>query len=163
MFQLHTRARPPFIALIALAFIFSWGCHKESSTSPLDEKLFGVWFDSADTLGFEIEIDGTMRNLSVDSAGILGYAPPQDTSAGILSLRIESARSGAISIRGSYKSRTIDSVYVATGTYTFTNGDNSLNLKMIIPGGGEWKPAFNRSNIGAKVINRGEAYRYPPI
>lgn len=151
----RSNSRITILLLLVIALPGSWNCRKDDPVSAIDSKLFGVWYDGRDTLGYEIEIGGTMRSLDVDSAGILRYAPPQDTVTGQLTLRIESARSGAISIHGAYKSHTVDSVYTATGTYSFSNNDNTLSLVLLLPGGGKFQPTYVRSSIGAKVMTRG--------
>jgi len=153
----RSNSRITIFLLSAITLLGSWNCRNDDPVSTIDSRLFGVWYDSRDTLGFEIETDGTMRSLNVDTTGFLRYAPPQDTVTGQLTLRIESARSGAISIRGAFKSHTVDSIYTATGTYSFSDNINTLSLVLLLPGGGKAQPTYARSSLGAKVMTRGRA------
>jgi len=142
-------------SVLAFASLILWGCKKDNpvDNSTIDSKLVGVWYNRSDTVGFEILSDGTMNNLDVDSSGILRYAVV-DTVNGALLLRIESARSGALSIRGSYISRKVDSTYIATGTYAFSADYNTLTLTLLLPINGNSQSTFTyiRSSVGAKVV-----------
>jgi hypothetical protein len=144
------------VLLIAATSIPQWDCKKDNpvDNSTIDSNLVGVWYNRSDTVGFELLSDGTMNTLDVDSVGILRYALI-DTINGALILKTESARSGAISIRGSYKSHTLDSTYVATGTYSFSNNFNTLTLTLLLPLNGSSQATFvyTRSSIGAKVVS----------
>ena len=88
--------------LLAAAFIALSGCKKNNPVEPpaVDPALVGVWYNSVDSVGFEIIADGTMKNLDV-AGGKLEYAPPQDTVTGSLTFTIESAKNGVIAIKGS--------------------------------------------------------------
>jgi hypothetical protein len=144
--------------ILAISLLIFWNCKKDNPVEPplVDSKLVGVWYNRVDTVGFEILGDGTMRNLQVDAGGKLEYAPAQDTVTGALTFKIESARGSAISIRGSYKSHTIDSTYVTTGTYNFSNNDNTLTLTLFVPLNGSSQATFVylRSSVGAVVVLR---------
>ena len=143
------------ILIVAISVLFVWNCKKDNPVDPplVDSRLVGVWYNNKDTVGFEILVDGTMRNLQVDAGGKLEYAPPQDTVTGALTFRIESARGSAISIRGSYKSHTVDSTYIGTGTYTLSNNDNTLTLTFLLPfyGGTQTTFIYQRSFVGEVV------------
>ena len=147
-----------YLLIVAMAMMVAWNCRKDNPVDPplIDSKLVGVWYNNQDTVGFEILNDGAMRNLQVDVGGKLEYAPPQDTITGALIFRIESARGSAISIRGSYKSHTVDSTYIGTGTYTLSNNDNTLTLTFLLPfyGGSQTTFVYQRSYVGAVVVPR---------
>ncbi|MGA9405684.1 MAG: hypothetical protein WBW71_01000 [Bacteroidota bacterium] len=149
------------LCYLLAAFVLLPGCKKNNPVTPpaVDPALVGVWYNTADTVGFEIVSDGTIRNLDVDSTGALQYAPPADTVEGALILTIESARNGAISIQGSYKSKTIDSTYTSTGTYALTNSNSVLTLTLLTPinGAGEVTFIYQRSSIGEIVVRRSTA------
>ncbi|MGA7162147.1 MAG: hypothetical protein WBZ48_14195 [Bacteroidota bacterium] len=148
------RTSIPICLLLAAAFALFSGCKKNNPVTPpaVDPALVGVWYNSVDSVGFEIVADGTMKNLDV-AQGKIEYAPPQDTVTGSLTLNIESARSGAISIQGVYKSHTVDSMYIATGTYSLSNNGNTLTLTLLLPLNGSSQTTFiyKRSSIGAAV------------
>ena len=138
--------------LLAAAFVVFSGCKKDNPVTPqaVDPVLVGVWYNADDAVGFEILNDGTMKNLDT-AAGKIEYAPPQDTVAGALTFNIESARNGAISIKGVYKSHTLDSTYITTGTYTLSNNGNTLTLILLVPLNGNPQATFvyQRSSVGA--------------
>jgi hypothetical protein len=140
--------------LLAITFAAFSGCKKNNPVEPpaVDPALVGVWYNSSDSVGFELLADGTMNDLDV-AGGKLEYAPPQDTVTGSLTFNIESAKNGVISIKGVYKSHTIDSMYVTTGTYSFSNNGNTLTLTLLVPlnGGSETTFIYKRSSIGAGV------------
>ena len=140
--------------LLAAVFVVFSGCKKNNPVEPpaVDPALVGVWYNSVDSVGFEIVADGTMKNLDV-AAGKLEYAPPQDTVTGSLTFDIESAKNGVISIKGVYKSQSIDSTYITTGTYSFSNNENTLTLTLLVPlnGGSETTFIYKRSSVGAVV------------
>ena len=142
------------LVVIVLTSLLQWNCKKDNpvSNSAIDSKLVGVWYNQTDSVGIEILSDGTVNNLDVGATGILRYAAV-DTVNGALLLRIESARSGAISIRGSYISRKVDSTYIATGTYAFSPDFNTLTLTLLLPLNGSSQATFVyvRSSIGVKV------------
>jgi len=146
------------VASLALALVLTatleWGCKKSNpvDNSTIDSKLVGAWYNQSDSVGIEILSDGTVNNLDVSPAGILRYAVV-DTINGALLLRIESARSGAISIQGTYRSRKVDSTYIATGTYAFSPDYNTLTLTLLLPLNGSSQTSFVyvRSSIGVKV------------
>lgn len=146
------------VFILAISLLILWSCKKDNPVDPplVDSKLVGVWYNAIDTVGFEILGDGSMRILDVDSGGRLKYAPAQDTVTGALTFKIESARGSAISIRGTYKSHTVDSTYITTGTYTLSNGDNTLTLTLIVPLNGAPSATFvyQRSYVGAVVMPR---------
>ena len=157
------KSRFGFLGLMLILLVLSlagWGCKKSNpvDNSAIDSKLVGVWYNRADTVGFEILADGTMNNLDVDSAGILRYAK-LDTVSGALILKIESARSGAMTLKGSYISRAVDSTYTTTGTYAFSSDLNTLTLTLLLPLNGSSQATFVyvRSSIGAKVVGGSEA------
>jgi len=140
--------------LLAAAFVAFSGCKKNNPVEPpaVDPALVGVWYNSVDSVGFELLADGTMNDLDV-AAGKLEYAPPQDTVTGSLTFNIESAKSGVISIKGVYKSHTIDSMYITTGTYSLSNNENTLTLTLLVPlnGSSETTFIYKRSSIGAAI------------
>jgi hypothetical protein len=140
--------------LLAAVLVAFSGCKKNTPAEPptVDPALLGVWYNSVDSVGFEILADGTMKNLDV-AGGKLEYAPPQDTVTGSLTFTIESARSGAIAIKGVYKSQAIDSSYVTTGTYSFSDNGNTLTLTLLIPlnGASEATFIYKRSSIGDMI------------
>jgi len=140
--------------LLAITFAAFSGCKKNNPVEPpaVDPALVGVWYNSVDSVGFEIVADGTMKNLDV-AAGKLEYAPPQDTVTGSLTFDIESAKNGVISIKGVYKSQAIDSTYITTGTYSFSNNENTLTLTLLVPlnGGSETTFVYKRSSVGSVV------------
>ena len=156
------------VLIVALTCLVQWDCKKDNpvGNSTIDSRLAGVWYNQSDTVGIEILSDGTVHNLDVVPTGILRYATV-DTINGALLLRVESARSGAISISGSYISRKVDSTYVATGTYAFSPDFNTLTLTLLLPLNGSSQATFVyvRSSIGAKVVlydlmERGKAKSY---
>jgi len=140
--------------LLTAAFVLLSGCKKNNPAEPpaVDPALVGIWYNSTDSVGFEISADGTMKNLDV-AGGKLEYAPPQDTVTGSLVLNIEAARNGAISIKGVYKSQAVDSMYITTGTYALSDNGNTLTLTLLIPLNGESQATFiyKRSSIGVVV------------
>ena len=140
--------------LLAAAFVVVSGCKKNNPVEPpaVDPALVGVWYNSSDSVGFELLADGTMNDLNV-AGGKLEYAPPQDTVTGSLTFNIQSARNGVISIKGVYKSQAIDSTYITTGTYSFSNNGNTLTLTLLVPlnGGSETTFVYKRSSVGAVV------------
>ena len=140
--------------LLAAAFVVLSGCKKNNPVTPpaVDPTLVGVWYNSIDSVGFEISADGTMKNLNV-VGGKLEYAPAQDTVTGSLTFNIESARNGALSIKGVYKSQSIDSTNITTGTYSFSNNENTLTLTLLVPlnGGSETTFVYKRSSVGSVV------------
>ena len=142
------------LVVIVLTSLLQWNCKKDNpvSNSAIDSKLVGVWYNQTDSVGIEILSDGAVNNLDVGATGILRYAAV-DTVNGALLLRIESARSGAISIRGSYISRKVDSTYIAAGTYAFSPDFNTLTLTLLLPLNGSSQATFVyvRSSIGVKV------------
>lgn len=144
--------------ILAISLLIFWSCKKDNPVDPplVDAKLVAVWYNAKDTVGFEILGDGTMRNLQVEAGGKLEYAPAQDTVTGALTFKIESARGAAISIRGSYKSHTVDSTYIISGTYNLSNNDNSLTLTFLLPfnGGTQTVFTYQRSYVGAVVVPR---------
>jgi len=146
------------VFILATSLLIFWNCRKDNPVEPplVDTKLVGVWYNSKDTVGFEVLVDGTMNNLEVDAGGKLKYAAAQDTVTGALTFKIESARTSAISIRGSYKSHTVDSTYITTGTYTFSNNDNTMTLTLLTPlnGSSEATFVYQRSFVGAVVVPR---------
>ena len=149
--------RLAIVLIVAVTCLTQWNCKKKDNpvdNPAIDPHLVGVWYNQSDTVGFEILSDGTMNSLDVDSAGFLRYAVI-DTVNGALILNVESARSGAISIQGRYKSRTIDSAYVATGTYSFSNNYSTLTLILLLPLNGATQTTFVylRSSVGVKVIS----------
>ena len=156
MNQIPTLSSIKNLFILAISLLIFWSCKKDNPVEPplIDPKLVGVWYNGVDTVGFEILADGTMKNLQVDTEGRLEYAPPQDTVTGALTFKIESARGSAISLRGTYKSHTIDSTYVTTGIYTFSNNDNTLTLTLIVPlnGASEVTFVYKRSFVGEVVV-----------
>ncbi len=146
------------LLILGIFLLIFWNCRKDNPVEPplVDSKLVAVWYNRQDTVGFEVLSDGTMKNLDVDAGGKLEYAPAQDTVTGALTFKIESARGTAISIRGTYISHTIDSTYVTTGTYNFSNNDNTLTLTLIVPLNGASQTTFvyQRSFVGAVVVPR---------
>jgi hypothetical protein len=140
--------------LLVAAFVALSGCKKNNPVEPpaVDPALVGVWYNSSDSVGFELLADGTMNNLDV-AGGKLEYAPPQDTVTGSLTFNIESAKNGAIAIKGVYKSQAIDSTYITTGTYSFSNNENTLTLTLLVPLNGASQATFiyKRSSIGEIV------------
>jgi hypothetical protein len=144
------------ILFIAAGSVFQWSCKKDNpvDNTAIDSNLVGVWYNQSDTVGFQILSDGTMNNLDVDSSGYLRYAA-LDTIKGVLILRIESARSGIITLHGSYISLTSRTDSVATGTYSFSNNFNTLTLSLILPlkGASQATFVYVRSNVGAKVVS----------
>jgi len=140
--------------LFAAAFALISGCKKNNPVTPpaVDPTLVGVWYNSIDSVGFEISADGAMKNLDV-VGGKLEYAPVQDTVTGSLTFDVESAKNGVISIKGVYKSQTIDSAYVTTGTYSLSNNENTLTLTLLVPlnGGSETTFVYKRSSVGEEV------------
>ena len=140
--------------LLVAAFVALSGCKKNNPVEPpaVDPALVGVWYNSSDSVGFELLADGTMNDLDV-AGGKLEYAPPQDTVTGSLTFNIESAKNGVISIKGVYKSHTIDSMYITTGTYSFSNNENTLTLTLLVPlnGSSETTFIYKRSSVGAVI------------
>ena len=144
------------LLLVLGAFsVFQYGCKKSNpvDSSAIDSRLLGAWYSRSDSVGFEILADGTMKNLDVDSAGILRYAAI-DTINGALLLKIQSAKNGALTIQGSYISRKVDSTYIATGTYAFSSDLNTLTLTLLLPLNGSSQTTFSyvRSVVGTKVV-----------
>ena len=140
--------------LLAAVLVAFSGCKKNNPVEPpaVDPALVGVWYNSSDSVGFELLADGTMNDLDV-AGGKLEYAPPQDTVTGSLTFNIESAKNGAIAIKGVYKSQAIDSTYITTGTYSFSNNENTLTLTLLVPLNGASQATFiyKRSSIGEIV------------
>ena len=155
-----TRSSIPLYLILVILSALLLDCRKKDNpveTPAIDSNLLGVWYNGADTVGFELLSDGTMRNLEVDSTGKLQYSLPPDTIKGALILNVESARSGVISIKGSWKSHTVDSTYISTGTYVLSNNGNRLTLTLLLPINGASQTTFvyDHSSIGAVVVHRG--------
>ncbi|HTX19334.1 MAG TPA: hypothetical protein VMG34_11800 [Bacteroidota bacterium] len=141
--------------LLLAASLLGYGCKKSNpvDNSQIDSKLVGAWYNRSDSVGFEILTDGTLKNLDIDSAGILRYAAV-DTINGALLLKLESAKNGGLTMQGTYISRKIDSTYVATGTYSLSADLNTLTLTLILPLNGSSQQTFVyvRSVVGTKVV-----------
>ena len=148
------RISAPLCFLFAAAFALISGCKKNNPVEPptVDPALIGVWYNSSDSVGFEILADGTMKNLDV-AGGKIEYAPPQDTATGSLTFNIESAKNGVISIKGVYKSQAIDSTYITTGTYSFSNNENTLTLTLLVPlNGGQKRRLSTKGRVLVRLL-----------
>ena len=132
------------------------GC-KKNSIDPepelIDSRLFGVWFSSQDTSGYEVLRDGTMKFLMVDSNKKLQYAPV-DTLGLSITLQILKAREGVMTVKvRALIPGFLDSTVTLFATFSFSNNDNTLTITGPDPMTDSITTiVYNRSAIGAVVL-----------
>ncbi|GEM_PF-1807538 len=137
-----------------LLFVFN-ACKKDETGpnhSPIDPAFVGVWYSSADMIGFEVRADGNSSTLTVDTAGTLQYAKPGDGLTANLSLTIIEAGSGNLKADITYKSGSTDTTVIVPGVYTFSNNNNTVSITFPNPLTSlQSIMLFERSSIGALV------------
>jgi hypothetical protein len=155
------------LAVFAAAiFLVTLSACKKNSTGPvitIDPNLVGVWYSSADTLGFQVLADGSSNTLVVDTAGKLQLPAPGTTNTATFSITVLNAVNGNLTARVRYHvPGFIDTTVSLPGTYAFSNGNNTLSITFPNPLTSQSTTiVFVRSSIGAivKPRNAPAAYR----
>lgn len=134
-------------------------CNKNSTAPPvvtIDPKLVGVWYSSADTMGFQLSSDGSTTTLVVDTAGKLQYPTPGSTNSNTVSLTFVNASNGNLQARiRYYVPGSIDTTVTLPGTYVFSNNNNTVSISFPNPLTSQVATSvFVRSSIGAVVRQR---------
>ncbi|MGE5314195.1 MAG: hypothetical protein ACM3Q4_05840 [Acidobacteriota bacterium] len=151
--------RHVLILSVLLALLALSSCSKDLSidgdTSTIDPALVAVWYNRADTVGFEAHADGSTRTLTVNTQGRLQYMPAADTvKRGTIILTIKKTEGPDIHLHMVYRiPRFIDTTVSVVGTYRVSANKDTLHLTIPDPETAEPIPlAYNRSEIGALVV-----------
>lgn len=156
--QRKTNGKLAFPLVIALLLILA-ACKKDESpvqVSPIDQIFTGVWYASAEMVGFEVLSDGTSRTLTVDTAGRLQYAKPEDGIRGNLTLVITEAKNGNMKANATFKG--YDTTYTLLCVYTFSDNNNTVSITFLSPLNGQSTTMiFRRSAIGEVVKPKSSA------
>jgi len=142
-----------FPLVIALLIMLS-ACKKDDSpvevVSPIDKIFNGVWYASYEMVGFEVLSDGTSKTLTVDTAGRLQYAKPEDGIRAKITLVITEAGSGNMKANATFQG--YDTTYTLFCVYTFTENNNTVSITFLSPLNGQSTTmVFRRSAIGELV------------
>lgn len=122
------------IGVVLLSFTMT-GCDAltdaKDSTSTIDSKLVGAWYDAGSKEGIEIATDGTFRLLGVDAQGKLAYVTNPDFIRG----KITKAADGAIEVEEVWLDSSKQVTYVSKGTYTFGSNNTTVTITITIVNG----------------------------
>jgi hypothetical protein len=152
-----------FFVIVFFSLLLT-GCRKNSPTEnnkpAIDSDLIGAWYNTKDTVGFEVFSDGSTKTLTVDSLGKLQYMPSKDTlKRGTIILTILKTDGEEIQLRLVYRiPKFIDTTVTIVGSYYFSTKKDTLSLTVPdLSPEGNGKPTtviYRRSFIGELVIPR---------
>ncbi len=148
----------------SIALLIALASCKKDSTGPvitIDPNLVGVWYSSADTLGFQVLADGSSATLVVDTAGKLQLPAPGNANTATFSITVLNAVNGNLTARVRYYiPGFIDTTVSLPGTYAFSNSNNTLSISFPNPLTSQSTTiVFVRSSIGAVVRPKSAAAR----
>jgi hypothetical protein len=124
-----------FTMTVAAFITLFWGCTKETSPteSLVDPALYGVWYSSYYSVGFEVVSDGSSKTLVVDTSGRLQYNPPGAEVNSALVLTIIKAKDGNLTSILRYKQPGIDTTETLPGTYVVSGDHKTLSVTIPNP------------------------------